>query len=295
MDPKTNGAGTVTAAAALFLASRYAASPLQGMVLAATTTGADTDTLASMTGSILAAIHGQEWLGHFGASVQDANYLHKIAISLVDKSRHREAGVASRVRKKEASEFLNSLRVLEPGAKLRLPDGRSGTLKKIEEMFSQTARAELCRIEIDDGQTVAIKRIERGVKSGKSGHTSSGPGDAEEILRVGIRLYVTDLRKARDFYVNKLHLPLDKEYPGGLTVAGIISLQLTEKGHQAAFRLHTDSLAQAIPCIRVRSLSEMKKRLSMNGIPIFPPNGSHSYKAIQILDPFGNTLEIFEA
>src|SRR5436190_23026987 len=41
---------------------RYAASPLQGMILAATTPGADTDTLASVTGSILAAIRaGMAW------------------------------------------------------------------------------------------------------------------------------------------------------------------------------------------------------------------------------------------
>ena len=48
LNPKTNGSGTITAAAALFLASRYAATPLQGLLVAATSIGADTDTIASM-------------------------------------------------------------------------------------------------------------------------------------------------------------------------------------------------------------------------------------------------------
>src|SRR5436190_19111574 len=60
--PFIGRSGAVTAVASLFLGSRYAASPLQGMILAATTPGADTDTLASVTGSILAAIRaGMAW------------------------------------------------------------------------------------------------------------------------------------------------------------------------------------------------------------------------------------------
>lgn len=148
---------------------------------------------------------------------------------------------------------------------------------------------------MDDGQTLAIKRIDRGVKSAKISQKPGALSESQGILRVGIRLYVTDLAKAREFYVNKLQFPLDKEYQSGFTVAGIISLQLAEKGYQGGLPFRGDILSQAIPCIRVRNLSAIKERLSKNAIPISPANGSHSYNAIRIVDPFGNPLEIFEA
>ena len=98
-----------------------------------------------------------EWLGHFGASVQDANYIRKIATDLVDKSELSKEKRILAIKKKESTDFLNSLKSLERGSKLRLPDGRNGAIKNIEEMFSQTARAELCKIELEDGQTIAIR------------------------------------------------------------------------------------------------------------------------------------------
>ena len=54
----TGGAGTVSATAAIYLASRYASDPVQGLLRAAFARGADTDTLAAMTGAILGAVSG---------------------------------------------------------------------------------------------------------------------------------------------------------------------------------------------------------------------------------------------
>ena len=47
---RTKGAGTITAAAALYLASRYAAQPAHGVLRAAFGYGTDTDTIAAMVG-----------------------------------------------------------------------------------------------------------------------------------------------------------------------------------------------------------------------------------------------------
>lgn len=57
-DKSIKGAGTVSAAAAIFLASRFAANPFHGLLEAGFAPSADTDTLASMTGGILGAIAG---------------------------------------------------------------------------------------------------------------------------------------------------------------------------------------------------------------------------------------------
>ena len=72
-DPKINGAGTVSAAAALYLASRFAARPLDGLLTAAFLRKADTDTLASLTAALLGALHDRHWLGNLAVGVQDAD------------------------------------------------------------------------------------------------------------------------------------------------------------------------------------------------------------------------------
>jgi hypothetical protein len=82
VDPKINGSGTVTAAGALYLASRAAARPTSGLLTAAFLRNADTDTLASMAGGLLGAIHGTDWLGEL-SQVQDADYLRKLAQMLL--------------------------------------------------------------------------------------------------------------------------------------------------------------------------------------------------------------------
>src|SRR5262249_36712285 len=59
-DRSINGAGTVCAAAAVYIASKYAPDPNNGVVEAANSKGTDTDTLASMSGGVLGAISGVE-------------------------------------------------------------------------------------------------------------------------------------------------------------------------------------------------------------------------------------------
>ncbi len=122
LNPRTSGSGTITATSALFLASRYAATPLQGLMVAVTTTGGDTDTMASMCGSILGAIHGDEWLGHFANSVQDAPFIRKLAVSLVDNSVNVIDKTVSRIIKRDCDEFAKRLRSLDVAVEGRLPD-----------------------------------------------------------------------------------------------------------------------------------------------------------------------------
>ena len=76
---KFKGAGTISAAGAAYLAARYAAQPTQGVLRAAFQEGADTDTLAAMTGGLLGCLAGDEWLPTPWLNVQDADYLRHIA------------------------------------------------------------------------------------------------------------------------------------------------------------------------------------------------------------------------
>ena len=73
------GAGTVTAAGAAYLAARHAAQPAQGVLQAAFERGADTDTLAAVTGGLLGCLAGDEWLPAAWRDVQDAVYMRCLA------------------------------------------------------------------------------------------------------------------------------------------------------------------------------------------------------------------------
>lgn len=73
------GAGTVTAAGAAYLAARHAAQPAQGVLRAAFERGADTDTLAAVTGGLLGCLAGDEWLPPAWRDVQDAAYMRCLA------------------------------------------------------------------------------------------------------------------------------------------------------------------------------------------------------------------------
>ncbi len=76
---REKGSGTVTAAAAAYLTARHAAQPEQGVLRAAFERGADTDTLAAVTGGLLGCLVGDEWLPTPWRDVQDAAYLRRIA------------------------------------------------------------------------------------------------------------------------------------------------------------------------------------------------------------------------
>ena len=81
-DKKISGAGTVAAATAIFLASKHAVAPMEGVARAALAKGADTDTIASMTGAIAGAINGTDWFLPFSNKIQDNRYLSELALKL---------------------------------------------------------------------------------------------------------------------------------------------------------------------------------------------------------------------
>lgn len=80
---RKKGAGTSSAAASIYLVARHAAQPVQGILRAAFEKGADTDTLAAMTGGLMGCLSGVEWLPQSWLQVQDASYLKEIAAHII--------------------------------------------------------------------------------------------------------------------------------------------------------------------------------------------------------------------
>lgn len=72
---KVNGAGDVAILAAIYLASRYANNPALGIKVPAFSVGADTDTIASITGGLLGMLCGTNWIPTEWEVVQDYDCL----------------------------------------------------------------------------------------------------------------------------------------------------------------------------------------------------------------------------
>ena len=79
---RTKGTGTITAAAALYLAARYAAQPVQGILRAAFGYGTDTDTIASMVGGLSGCLAGKDWIPKAWYNVQDCEYIRQLAATV---------------------------------------------------------------------------------------------------------------------------------------------------------------------------------------------------------------------
>jgi ADP-ribosylglycohydrolase len=293
-DKRISGAGTVAAASALFLASRYAVSPMQAVVLAASSRGLDTDTIASMTGMLLGALHGPGWLYDAAGGVQDSAYLRMISRALAEGSNGRSKlyGVPRSVTRRDKTILIQTLRNSTDGADLRLPDGREATIQKFEVLRSghPALRAERWFLRIEDGQTVYVSasvsaRPERERVDYEWELREAPP---LQIERIGLRLFVSDLRLAKDFYTQKLGFNVTEELDRSFTVAdSIIFVQSTS----ASSKKRRPSQSSPIIRIRVPNIASIDARVKAQSIPVVSDPDDDGGNTRRISDPFGNVIE----
>jgi ADP-ribosylglycohydrolase len=151
-DPKVNGAGTVCAAAAIYVASRFAARPQGGLLSAAFLRKADTDTLASLTAAILGALHETEWLGTLAITVQDSDYISTLAdrsAARVVQPQPQPTRRPSVLRKTLREELL-----ARRGTEGEFPDGRHYLVKDTVAVDERDVLRTWLRL--DEGQTVIV-------------------------------------------------------------------------------------------------------------------------------------------
>src|SRR5262245_37646140 len=166
------GAGTISTAAAVYLSARYAAQPIQGVLRAAFAVGADTDTIAAMTGGLLGALAGAVWFPSEWLGVQDCEYTRQIANR-----------VAARVPKGEALALrcigprdLNSIvEALLAGSREEVDFGGTRRVRVMEIGASvpvlPSADVHAWRLCASDGQTLYVTKASKKVK-GKAPESS---------------------------------------------------------------------------------------------------------------------------
>ncbi len=222
-DKSIKGAGTVSAAAAIFLASRFAANPFHGLLEAGFAHGADTDTLASMTGGILGAIAGIEWLGNHAAKVQDANYIQKIAEHLASKQVDTQTKQVDNItiKKTHIDSLFKTIEMSRATDNILIPDGRKARIctSVIHQSLSKSTVATSWKLTTTDGQSLYIKKFSRPKNSEqinsnlKSLNTSEDRFEPEpvNIIHLGIEILVRNLDKSRFFYEKVLGIKVERE------------------------------------------------------------------------------------
>jgi ADP-ribosylglycohydrolase len=120
-NPKTLGAGTVGALVSIFLASKYASNPNLGLLEAAFLKNTDTDTIASLVGGLLGALHGSEWIKIEWNIVQDREYIYRLVDELLDlESMNKEANEFRLWSYQDNEAFKKKLKTLELNSKIAL-------------------------------------------------------------------------------------------------------------------------------------------------------------------------------
>lgn len=138
---KVNGAGDVAALAAIYLASRYANNPVLGIKVPAFSFGADTDTIASITGGLVGMLSGTNWIPTEWKAVQDYDCLIQITELLLATNKKE----ATKAEVTEAKAQDNNWITTQIG-KMRLvysknvPNGKYGfvIIKKWQTALGQT-------------------------------------------------------------------------------------------------------------------------------------------------------------
>jgi ADP-ribosylglycohydrolase/catechol 2,3-dioxygenase-like lactoylglutathione lyase family enzyme len=319
-DNRVSGAGTVTAAAAVFLASRYAARPAQGLLAAAFAIGADTDTLAATAGGLLGAINGREWLDVAGRRVQDQRYLVATARAAVSAGAGGE-GLKYRPldsRPRELRTLWRRLGDVTTGAEISLPDGRVGVLERITDLATSTRHTiRVYAIRTDDGQSLFLKKVSRLPRDQGGDKQALAPAAAEISPAVGsgqtipsttvrrravVAIEAASIKRTVDFYRDLIGLELTRQTSDYVSFGGVLVVVPANGAKPIELQLALDQELFArspkiIVFVAADDLETLHQQLHRAAVPVTAVRcseggGPHRFSCI---DPDGTVVEIRQA
>ena len=298
------GAGTVTAVAAVFLATRYLSQPQQGLMSAAFARGADTDTLAAMAGGLLGLLTGDSWLSSVAPHVQDYEYTREVARQL--QLRQRPEPVAWRFTSRERSRFYRWLDQARPDDEAELPPFGHFRVTEVVDYQPRAQFVRAWKLETDLGQSLLIKRYDKGrdqqprwVPLDRAMHpTTDAPDRPSEASaeqpddpRVGLVLRVADVGRATDFYTRVVGLTVRRATERYVSF-GWLALEPDERADQLTLAPDREA---GTPAIRVYvpadRLSIIRTRFIDFGLDTTPleHRGQAGFRSS---DPDGHPIEV---
>ena len=181
---RARGAGTISAAAAAYLAARHAAQPKQAVLRAAFEKGADTDTLAAMAGGLVGCTSGIEWLPQPWFRVQDAKYLRRMASCVIlgpDGADERPVKPLSNPRLVFSQLALKGSHEVFLSGSIRARAAVMPNPKPIAKSIAVSA----WRLNTTDGQTMYITKVKRLTNKSRSIRPSGDSSVTPRVLSSG--------------------------------------------------------------------------------------------------------------
>ena len=209
---KTGGAGTVSAVASVYLTSRFAAQPRQGVMTAAYAYGIDTDTIAAMTGGLLGTLSGANWLpDEWLDDLQDCNYIAALAQNLSDNQPTDEAFYHSQC-ENVSTKKLQELRqaILSMQDNIRLTDSRIAKIVSFGSQAKNNAVLLTAKLQVSDGQTLFFKKLSQDDSDQLPERPAANITSATS-RSLGVRISTNRLQEMRRFYSEALRLPIVRE------------------------------------------------------------------------------------
>jgi ADP-ribosylglycohydrolase/catechol 2,3-dioxygenase-like lactoylglutathione lyase family enzyme len=308
-DASARGAGTVAAASSIFLGSRYASRPSQGLLAAAFAQGTDSDTIAAITGALLGAINGPDWLGTTARQIQDYDYIvsltHKLATPTEGQVTAPSADPAAFGR---FSRLMTSKQV---GDTVELPDGRHATVEQVIQHATRTRNdIRTWMVVTTDGQTLFIKKIRKaGALRAESGEPPTTPPQAQQTetpmphwpahrtRRAVAGVEVADIAASVAFYRDLLGLTVTRETPEFVNLSG--NLVLIASPRRRSRRSSTKPNFNANPRVIVfgerSEIETIRQGLLGADVPVSEIGDDRGRTSFRCLDPTGAVVEVREA
>ena len=278
---RDGGSGIVAAVAAVYVSARTATRPISGLLRTGFLQNADTDTIASMTGSILGAIHGADWLNSLGTSVQDSEYIKQISLSLgtaILDSDTRQSAALSPVSEKLLKDW--SMRLFADVQADSLPDGRAFEVTSVHQLPTKTDNF-VGRIvgRAGDGQTIIVDQVGRAPTEAfrRSASVAPKPKAPPTFRIIGLELAGGHLRDSFEFYRHVLRLDCKLE-ENRLTLGNWLSISslATEDPKSSGFTLTlaVEKLADAAATFEDTAGLEMTWTPGMDTLSLTDPDGN---------------------
>jgi len=303
-DRRINGAGTVSAAAAVFLASRAAAHPIHGLTQAAFASGTDTDTIASMTGALLGAIHGVEWISDLATHVQDSDYIVKLArMTAGGPDAPRPTPCSKDVGTAAITAFLRTLARTEPDSSISMPDGGRALVLKRESTPNKSGSlaSAVWKLRTEDDQTIYVRRFFRVPATGSMHSAVPDEAAPRTVLQsgdisIGARLRVQDLSSTARFYEHLLELPARRLSDRHVVIGDVLLLEEeTNWSPRMQRELFHSGMVMNLT-FRVPEVEQYVMRATRAGARIDSESVLESGTRYYVCrDPDGNVFELWEA
>lgn len=296
---KISGAGTVAAIASVYLASRHAADPINGVVKAAFAIGSDTDTIASMSGGLLGCINGSDWLSPVKQGIQDAAYIEKNAFRLAN-GHIDDKPTRGVVKRSLLKNWIDDVVIAPDSSEVSLPDCRKAKVNRGRDYIGRSGKfkVEFRRLTTEDGQIIYLNKISKGdfepIASSPKQTSVPHKQPISKSRGCGSKIPVASFEKAIWFYRDCLGLTVKKQsadvvvFDQGLVLVPLSYTNNVPQGIQLRAMLY-------IQATNIAERFRWVKESDLQVVTALAPWGKSGMLFFRSLDPDGNVVEVFSA